>query len=374
MTNVAFVLLFGWAAGIAQAQSPAEVATILASRISSQLQRHPTVSLELESLSSMTPADLSSLRNALGQELRKAGLLMTATQPEARVRVTVSNNARGVLMVAELLSGDSRTVLMQPWTAPPSNESKPRLRIVSKPILDQAEPILDLLLNSESDLLVLSPTSVTSLHLNGGRWTSNGVAAFSPLTPIPRDVRGRIEGAPGGFSIYLPGTTCSGTFQPVLRVVCSPPNELWPVNPREPSFVARWTKDRNTLESEGFAGGFYTEAAGWISTPNHRITDRTGDLLDLPEPWGSDFTSIASPCEANPTVLVSGSGDNPDHDQIVAYEIRSSHATLASEPLGVPGPITALWPAETPGQATLVTRNSKTGNYEASRLGMACAE
>jgi hypothetical protein len=38
------------------------------------------------------------------------------------------------------------------------------------------------------------------------------------------------------------------------------------------------------------------------------------------------------------------------------------------------GPITALWPAETAGQATLVIRNSKTGNYEASRLGLACAE
>ena len=60
----------------------------------------------------------------------------------------------------------------------------------------------------------------------------------------------------------------------------------------------------------------------------------------------------------------------------VYADARWNYATQmpASEPMALPGPITALWPAETPGQATLVVRNSKTGNYEASRLGVACAE
>jgi len=45
-----------------------------------------------------------------------------------------------------------------------------------------------------------------------------------------------------------------------------------------------------------------------------------------------------------------------------------------SEPISLPGPVTALWPAVEPAQATLVVRNSNTGNYEASRLAVACAE
>ncbi len=76
----------------------------------------------------------------------------------------------------------------------------------------------------------------------------------------------------------------------------------------------------------------------------------------------------------DPTVLASGSGDNPDQDQAQAFEIASGRAAPLSEPLTLPGPITALWPAETTGQATLVVRNSKTGNYEASRLGVACTQ
>ena len=48
--------------------------------------------------------------------------------------------------------------------------------------------------------------------------------------------------------------------------------------------------------------------------------------------------------------------------------------TPASDPLPLPGPVTALWPAETRSQATLVVHNLQTGEYEASRLGLACTQ
>jgi hypothetical protein len=72
--------------------------------------------------------------------------------------------------------------------------------------------------------------------------------------------------------------------------------------------------------------------------------------------------------------LGSAAGDAEDHDQIQAYEMVDGQAVAASDLLFLPGPVTALWPSETPGQSTLVIRNSKTGNYEASRLGVACTE
>src|SRR5579871_2385208 len=216
MTHVAFALFCGWATvAIGLAQSPAEAAAQLARRISSQLQRRPTVSLEIKNLSSVAPADLSSFRNAIDQELRKAGLAMTVTQPDTLLRVTISESAQGLLLVAELLSDDKRTVIMQPWVSPPVAETKPRLRIVRKPIWDQPEPVLDLLLfNSESELLVLSPTAVTSFRMVDGKWVTTGVAALGLARPPARDPRGRIESAPGGLRVYLPGTTCSGALQP----------------------------------------------------------------------------------------------------------------------------------------------------------------
>jgi hypothetical protein len=291
------------------------------------------------------------------------------------VHITISENARGVLLVAEIIAGDQRTVVMQPWVAPPTSESKPRLRISRKPVWEQPEPVLDvLLLNSEADLLVLSSTTVASFRLDTGKWAQTGLATLSLARPPVRDPRGRIESAPGGFRVYLPGTTCSGTLQPTLTVACAPGNEPWPVNPRDPSFVARWVTDRNVLESPNFQNAFYAGANGWFSTTGHRIVDRAGNTLGVSEAWGTDFANIESSCVSNPTVLVSGSGDNPDRDQAQALEIASGRATPVSESTALPGPITALWPAETAGQATLVVRNSKTGNYEASRLGVACAE
>ena len=376
MTRVAFALLSGWVTvAIGQAQSPPEAAAQLAARISSQLPRHPTVSLELQNLSSMTPADLSTFGRALEEDLRKSGLPMTATQPEVRARITISEDARGLLLVAEVLTGDNRTVIMQPWIAPPASEAKPRIRILRRPVWDQSEPMLDvLLLNSESELLVLGPTAVSGFRMADGKWMPTGVAALSVARPPARDPRGRIASTPGGFRVYLPDTTCSGTLQPMLTVACGPGNEAWPVNPRDPSFVVRWVTDRNVLESPNFQSAFYAGANGWFSTAGHRIVDRAGNTLGVSEAWGTDFANIESSCVSNPTVLASGSGDNSDRDQAQAFEIASGRTTPVSEPTALPGPITALWPAETAGQATLVVRNSKTGNYEASRLGLACAE
>lgn len=323
----------------------------------------------------MAPVYLSTFRGALEEELRKAGLPMTTTQPDTRLRVTISENARGLLLVAELLSGENRAVVMQPWIAPPAAETKPRLRILRRPVLDQPEPILDLLLvNSESELLVLTPTTVSSYRMTDGKWMPTSVAGLSLTKPPARDPRGRIESALGGFRVYLPDTTCTGALQPSLAVSCTSGNGAWPVSPRDSSFVARWVTDRNVLESPSFQGAFYGGADGWFSTVDHRILDRAGNSLAVTEPWGSDFANIENSCGQNPTIVASGAGDNPDHDQAQAFEIAGNRAAAASEPITLPGPVTALWPAESSGQVTLVVRNSKTGNYEASRLGLACAE
>ena len=300
---------------------------------------------------------------------------MAATQPDARVRVTIPENPRGLLFVAELSWGENRQVVMLPWAATAPADTKPHLKISRRLVWEQPEPILDLLLfNSESELLVASPAKVANLRMAEGKWLVTEVAALSLPRPPARDPRGRIQTAPGGFRLYEPGATCNGVFQPVLRLTCVPGNEAWLVNPRDGTFAVRWITDRNVLESDGTRGASYSIAYGWFSTADRRITNRSGEYLRGADGWGSDLASIESPCSPNPIVLASGAGDSTDRDQIQAYEIVDGQAIAASEPIRMPGPITALWPAETPGQVTAVIRNSKTGNYEASRLGVACSD
>jgi hypothetical protein len=369
MLRVAFVLWFGSIApALAQAQPMTEAAAQLASRISSLLQRRATVSLEIQNLAQLTPQDSSNFRSALEDELRKSGLETTATaQPDVRLRVTASENPRGLLLVAEVLSGENRQLVMLPWTAPPRAESKPHLRVTAQQVWEQPEPILDLaLLDSGATMLILGPGKLSMYRMLNGKWTPGGAVAVSLTRPLPRDPRGRLTAA----HAYFPGASCSVATQPDLRLTCLADNERFALG----SVNVRWQSDRDLLESDGVRGAFYSTAAGFTATADARVVDRSGEAVSGADAWGSDLAAIDNPCGADPVVLASSAGDNYDRDAVEAYEMEGSLARAASESFSLPGRVTALWPAETSHQVTLVVRNFKTGNYEASRLGLACAE
>jgi hypothetical protein len=360
---------------LAPAQSMAEAAAQLAARISSLLQRRATVSLEFENLTALPPAESSNFRAALQEELRKAGVETAVGQTETRLRITVSENVRGLLFVAAVTAGENRQITMLPWNAPPTTQQKPRVKISVQPILQQPEAVLDVLLvDSGSELLVLRPTKVSSYKFVNGKWTPVGIAGVSWARPLPRDQRGRLENGPTGFRVFVPGTSCNGTLQPEFKATCAPGNETWFLNPRDSSLAVRWVTDRNLLESDNFRATFYGSAAGWFATSEDRILSPTADLLAGTDGWGSQISSVENPCGSGWMLLGSAAGGAQDRDQIQAFDVVDGQVVAASDPISLPGPMTALWPAETSGHITLVIRNSKTGNYEASRLGVACAE
>jgi hypothetical protein len=376
MSRVVFALLCSSILPcLAEAQSMAEAAAQLAARISSLLQRRATVSLDFQNLSALPPAEWSSFRSGLEQELRKAGLAVVTTQPEVKLRVTISENTRGPLFVAEVLNGDARQVVMLPWSAPAPVEEKRQLQLTRKLVWNQSEPILDfLLLDSGSQLLVLTASKVSINRLAEGKWVPSSQAALALAKPLPRDHRGRIQKTADAFRVYVPGTTCLGVIQPAIKLTCSAVNETWQASPRDPELPVRWVTDRNFLESDGFRDKFFTSSGGLFTGTDGRNRDRAGDVVAGAGTWGSDIAGIENPCGPSPLLVATKGGDDPDHDQIQVYEIGTGHATPASEPMDLPGPVTALWPSETRGQATLVIRNSKTGNYEASLLGITCTQ
>jgi len=377
MARVGFALLFGLTTlARMEAQPMVEAAAPLAARISSLLPRRATVSLEFQVLTPPAMVESSRFRGALEEELRKTGLdLSGTTQPESHLRVSVTENARGLLFVAEVSGKDPRQVVMLPWSRPLPSDAKPALRLVLKPVWEQSEPVLDfMILDSDSQLLILSPTRVTSLHLTNGKWAPNGQAFLTLDRPVARDPRGRLEFIAGALRAFLPGTTCGGQFQPQLGLTCSPGNEPWPINPQDPAPPVRWVSDSNVLESAGVRGSFYNAARDLFASSNESIQDRAGVTAPGTESWGNDLAAVANPCGSGNVLIVSMAGENRARDQVQVFEMISGQPVVRSEAMALPGAVTALWPAETPGQTTLVVRNSKTGNYEASRLALACAE
>jgi hypothetical protein len=367
MLRLAFVLLFGWVGSNALwAQALSEAAAQLAARTSSLLPRRATVSLELQNLTSLPAAEWSNFRAQLQDGLRKAGVETAAASPESRVRVTLSESATGLLFVSEVSSGDRRQIAMLPWKAPSPAATKARLSFSRTLLLAQAEPILDvLLLESGTQMVVLSAGNVASYRAVSGKWMPAGSSSLVLPRPLPRDPRGRLANTPDGFRAYLPDANCTGALQPQLRVTCAPGNENWP------NTEARWATDRNWLESDTMRTPFYTTADGFFVTTDGRVQDRAGQSLAGTEGWGSDIAAIDNPCGAAPALIATSA--SLDREEVRAYEIVNARATRMSDPMPLSGPVTALWPSEMPGQATLVFRNAQTGEYEASRLGLACA-
>jgi hypothetical protein len=358
MLRAAFVLWFGLLtlplATFLNAQPMPQAAAQLAARISSLLPRRSVASLDLDNQSTLPPGEWSNFRIQLEADLRKAGIEVTApSSPDPRVRITLTENPRGLLFVADISSGDSRQIAMLPWNPPALGESQPRVTFTRKPLLIQPEPILDvLLLNSNSQMLVLTSSLITSYNLSGNTWTPRASVSLVLPRPVPRDPRGRLEATPAGFRVYLPGTTCVGAIQPNLTATCAPWNETWA------DAQVRWVTDSNVLESDAVKGPFYSTAAGVFEMADGHAT--------TPDSWGSDIVAVDSACG---TAIIATSTAT-DRDSVRVYQ----NTAPVSDPLPLPGPVTALWPAEARGEATLVVHNLQTGEYEASRLGLACSQ
>jgi hypothetical protein len=361
MSRVVFALLF-WSIlpSLVEAQSMQEAAAQLAAHISSLLQRRATVSLDFQNLTALPPAESSSFRSALETELRSLGLAVVTTQPDVKLRITISANVHGPMFVAEVLTGDTKQVVMMPWSAMPAAAEQTRqLQLTRKVIWEQPEPMLDfILVDAGSQMLMLTASRVLLSRLVDGKWVVSGQAALTLARPLPRDPRGRIQITADAFRIYVPGTTCLGVLQTALKLTCSAGNETWLAS-REPELPVRWVTDRNFLESDGIRATFFSAAGG---------------LLAGTGAWGSDVAGVQNPCGSNALVVAAKSGEALEQDQLQVFEIERGLATAVSDPLDVPGPVTALWPSDTRGQAALVIRNSKTGNYEASVLGIACTQ
>ena len=194
--------------------------------------------------------------------------------------------------------------------------------------------------DSGSEMLVLSTDHIASYRSAGDKWMLSATRSLALPRPMPRDPRGRLEPTPDGFRAFLPVATCAGTHDPEPKLTCAGGTASWSGS------AVRWVPDRNVLQSDAPA-------------------------LSL-DGWGSNTAVIADPCETGTAVMADSA--NNDHDSVRVYQLANGQATPLSDAMALPGPVTALWPAESDREATVVVHNLQTGEYEASRLLVACAQ
>jgi hypothetical protein len=88
--------------------------------------------------------------------------------------------------------------------------------------------------------------------------------------------------------------------------------------------------------------------------------------------WGSDLTSVRTPCGAGWQVLATSSGDAGDSVRAYEFPDRDPVAVSAAVEFSSGASVTALWTEARGDTAIAVVRDRETGTYAAFRLALAC--
>src|SRR5580693_7645552 len=249
--------------------------------------RSTTVHLSPSERAHVTLHNLTALSNAEAARIQIAFERAMRRNPRnpktVEVTLTISDNVKGYLLVAEIFHGDERAVEMTSVPREPSIAPAPAgITITKKLLWEQSAPILDVALVADF-MFVLDTSGVSRYERREGTWDRVGVLQAASSV---RDPRGRLALEGDSLTIQLPGTTCRGTWNPTVSQSCDAGSML--------------TAARNQLQGV---------------------------------------------CAANPIAATSATyGDAAD--SIALYEVVNNAPVRLSDPAEFPGPVTALWAAK----------------------------
>ncbi len=363
--------------------------------------------LTLRNVSSISLDEIPAIRRLLEQALKAHSIAASGVESANSIRVTLSENARERLWVAEVIQGNETRVTMvhvDPAASRPIQTSA-GLTLRKQTVLMTKAPVLAML-EEGATLVVVEPEEIVFYTKAPESWREQKRAAIGQRRPLSRDPRAVILPSPGGdsFEIALPGVACSGTLTDQSsagpQVHCHESDDPWQItrSPSQSSTGAAADVSGPTIKAfynaarDYFTGvvtpslgvdlpPFYTAAQFPHSSGTGLLTngiDGKVQVLGLTglkpvsgtRDWGSDFAALESGCIAGTQNVASGSGEAAN-DSLRAYEIPAQEAMAASAPLAMDGTITALWSAPD-GKSLFATVRTTTGNYEVDRVSASC--
>jgi hypothetical protein len=354
-----------------------------------------TISLSIKNRSSISAEEIPAIRKALERELRVTGVAVRAQSSNAEVRLTLSQNAKGWLWVAEVQEGAELkvTMLELPRTADEtSSMATPQMLLQDKLLLRQPDPILDvafLTIAKQPSMVVLEPEHIRIYTADTAGWQFKQSFEVTHRNPFPRDIRGRLAASGDHlFNAYLPGVVCTlNTTEEAedVGVACVDSDDPWPLG-RQKAF---YNSARNYF-SGVLAPGVGAKMPQFYSATEVEHNGNTGLLLvELggqahlfeggtyrnvigARDWGSDIAVVRSECGAGSQILASAAGW-PVTDSLRAYEISGHELTPVSAALRFEGSITALWRSNDDNFATVVVRNPLDAQYEVHGVAVTCS-
>lgn len=404
LRSILFLALLAGAASAGRAQTSGQLpqkwdesVRAIAEDIAAAASPARTIALEVKNISSLGAVDAAAIRRELESELGRRGIHFgTAPSTDVSVQVTLSESAERYILVGEIRAGDDKkiAVIDGPRAHDIPRAATPSMTLQRNLLWVQPEPILDF---ASRAILGGLDTQRTVLRANGleiYRSSVRGNHGTMPFAPVSRmqasrDLRGRLTiGDMAHVEIRLARELCvSEYFARGIPDCGEEPGDGWSFpDGSESHFVA----GRNyfggfpiSSDSSKTQPAFYGAATLSGDHASERIQTELDGKARLYwnwgakseaffSGWGDDIATIKTGCDPGWQVIVTGTSDWTEPDRIQIYEIANHQATAIGQPLEFPGPIVSLWPEEDGKSARVVSRNLKTGMYEASIVSATC--
>lgn len=399
------VLLFFAVPSVSWADGLNDAARSLAQKVAATLRRGTTVHLEFRNMSSLSGSDMARLQHVFHDELEGKGFDLLGEGDYRAISVTVSENLRDFLLIAEIDRPGTTAVEMvsiprlgsEPGGARPNN-----LTLKKEFIWDQVEPILDLALvdapgGPSPAMIVLEQGRVAVYRQEADKWTLKQSLPVLPLKSRLRDLRGQILVQDNFFQVHLPGMECDGEVWKSSVLLCEAIEVRWRFRsvdeelefdwlPQQNFFVRRPRPGERSLVLPPFFSAAQFKAADeeyWIfaATDGRALLFRSDSLFDEKSPedpvaatsgWGSEIASLKTDCGREWQVLATKPGDATQIDAVTTYEFDGTQMVAVSAAVDLPGPVSVLSSGAGGKFAVAIVRNLKTGRYEAYRLTVSC--
>jgi hypothetical protein len=380
--------------------------------------------LTIRNLSTISTDEIPAIRRLLESDLKSHGVIASGAESANIIRVTLSENVRERLWVAEVVEGNETRVVMvhvdpeATRTLPSQTEivlSKKRVwasaDVASGTSSPSKEPVLALI-ETDAGLVVLEKEQIIVFSKTTAQWQEEKRFDIGQRSPLSGDPHGMLlPSADGsGFFAYTQGSECAGSYvdpaadsrQVEWSIHCRESDDPWPITP---THVAQASSATEEDVSATPIRAFYHAARNYftgIVTPNlgvdlppfysiavvPRPTSDAALLLSgidgkvqLVEKgalkpvagtrdWGSDFAVLHSGCGAGTQIVASGSGEATS-DSLRVYEIPAQEAIPASTPLAMDGTVTAIWTAPD-NMSVLAVVQSAADQYEVDRVTASC--
>jgi len=362
--------------------------------------------LTIRDPSSLPADEIPVIRKLLEQDLKSHGVTASGAESANAIRVTLSENARAQLWVAEVIQGNETRVTMvdvKVGAASAAAQARGGLVLRTQTILESQSPVVAML-EAGNGIVALEPEAIVLYSRVGDGWQEQKRLPIRQRRALSRDARGAMDwkAAGDGFDAYLPGTACASLYSPGsiptnFSMECHDSDDPWPIlrllmatdtggeHPDALSAFYNAARDYFTGVVTPAAGAdlppFYSAALLPRPAGVGLLIDGIDGKVQMAESgalktvagtrdWGSDLAVLHSGCGAGDQVIASGSGEAIS-DSLRAYEVPALEAVPASAPLAMDGTVTALWAAPDSKSVYASVRHTD-GSYEVERVTALC--